>query len=364
MEWAPDSTDLWAPDSRRPDPWAPDSHGHLTLRRAIELFLAAKAAEGVSPRTSEWYRMILVRLVRALGSDRAADGIDPADLRAWLVELRTTLAPVSVAGYVRTLRVLGNWLAAEGLADAAALRGLRRPRVPHKVIKKAARIEFWSRRRLDRLRGPDLGADDALVPSEPDEVRMARPVLAALRDGRTVEGAPERLRALVERSVPPPSPHRLAASPEVSWSDEDRLTWEELIGGVPCQACGRPFLGDERSQREGESWAAYRERTAPIETEFRSRHPEHGPSWTVGGGPAHCRRCCAPHPLSPDQIRQLNRIANPPTPQAQAPEVRVRLCGTCHKPVDPDHVCQLEDLPKRLRAVVDAVIAQERERAP
>ena len=39
-----------------------------------------------------------------------------AELRAWLVELRTTLAPVSVAGYVRTLRVLGNWLAAEGLA--------------------------------------------------------------------------------------------------------------------------------------------------------------------------------------------------------------------------------------------------------
>ena len=123
MEWAPDSPDLWAPDSRHPDRWAPDSHGHLTLGRAVDLFLAAKAAEGVSPRTSEWYRMILVRLVRSTGPDRAVDGIDPAELRAWLVELRTTLAPVSVAGYVRTLRVLGNWLAAEGLAEAAALRG-------------------------------------------------------------------------------------------------------------------------------------------------------------------------------------------------------------------------------------------------
>ena len=30
--------------------------------------------------------------------------------------------------------MFGNWLAAEGLADAAALRGLRRLRVPHKVI--------------------------------------------------------------------------------------------------------------------------------------------------------------------------------------------------------------------------------------
>jgi site-specific recombinase XerD len=110
----------------------------LSLSQATELFLAAKAAEGVSPRTIEWYRMITTRLVRALGAERAVDGLDPAELRAWLVELRTTLAPVSVAGYVRALRVLGNWLAAEGLGSAAALRGLRRPRVPHKVIEPVA----------------------------------------------------------------------------------------------------------------------------------------------------------------------------------------------------------------------------------
>ena len=120
MQWAPDTTDLWAPDSRHPDRWAPDSQGHLTLGRAVELFLAAKAAEGVSPRTTEWYRMILVRLVRSTGHDRMVDGNDPAELRAWLVELRTTLAPVSVAGYVRTLRVLGNWLAAEGISMTAS----------------------------------------------------------------------------------------------------------------------------------------------------------------------------------------------------------------------------------------------------
>jgi hypothetical protein len=51
MVWAPDSTDLWAPDSWHPDLWAPDSHGQLTLGRAVDLFLAAKAAEGASPRT-------------------------------------------------------------------------------------------------------------------------------------------------------------------------------------------------------------------------------------------------------------------------------------------------------------------------
>jgi site-specific recombinase XerD len=82
--------------------------------------------------------MITTRLVRALGADRAVDGVHPAELREWLVEFRATLAPISVAGYVRTLRVLGNWLAAEGLASADALRGLRRPRVPHKVIEPVA----------------------------------------------------------------------------------------------------------------------------------------------------------------------------------------------------------------------------------
>lgn len=138
MVWAPDSTDLWAPDSQDPDLWAPDSRRHLTLGQATNLFLAAKAAEGLSPRTLEWYRMITTRLVRALGAERAVDGLNPAELRAWLVELRTTLAPVSVAGYVRTMRVLGNWLAAEGLASAAALRELGRPRVPHKVIEPVA----------------------------------------------------------------------------------------------------------------------------------------------------------------------------------------------------------------------------------
>jgi hypothetical protein len=51
MQWAPDSPDLWAPDSGRPNQWAPDTFEHLTLRRGVDLFLGAKAAEGASPKT-------------------------------------------------------------------------------------------------------------------------------------------------------------------------------------------------------------------------------------------------------------------------------------------------------------------------
>ena len=134
MVWAPDSTDLWAPDSGAPNRWAPDSDGHLTLGRAVELFLAAKAAEGAAAKTLTWYAMILRRAATALGDGRPVDSLAGPDLRAWLLELRATLSSISVAGYVRTLKVFGNWLAAEELARAAALRALRKPRVPDKLI--------------------------------------------------------------------------------------------------------------------------------------------------------------------------------------------------------------------------------------
>ena len=134
MQWAPDSTDLWAPDSERRRAWASDSDRHLTLNRAIDLFLAAKAAEGISPRTASWYLMILARLGRAFDADQGVDELTAPALREWIVGLRATLAPVSIAGYVRTLKAFGNWLHAEELADASAFRGLRKPRVPVKLI--------------------------------------------------------------------------------------------------------------------------------------------------------------------------------------------------------------------------------------
>ena len=72
--------------------------------------------------------------MRGLGEDRPIEQLAGPELRAWILELRSTLSPISVAGYVRTLKVLGNWLAAEELAQAAALRTLRKPRVPDKLV--------------------------------------------------------------------------------------------------------------------------------------------------------------------------------------------------------------------------------------
>jgi site-specific recombinase XerD len=106
----------------------------LEIGRAVELFCDAKAAEGLSPRTVRWYGDILGRAVARFGADAVLEAIDAPTWRAWLVELRATLAPVSVAGYVRCLHVFGNWLAAKGLAEAAVIRRLAKPRAPRKLI--------------------------------------------------------------------------------------------------------------------------------------------------------------------------------------------------------------------------------------
>jgi site-specific recombinase XerD len=48
--------------------------------------------------------------------------------------LRETLSPISVAGYVRGLKAFADWCAAEQVADPGALRALRQPKVPHKLV--------------------------------------------------------------------------------------------------------------------------------------------------------------------------------------------------------------------------------------
>ena len=95
-----------------------DSASGATLARAIRLYLEAKTAEGLSPRSIEWCSMVLERLARDFGPDREVDAISPAELWAWLVTLRETLSPGSVLGYYRAAKAFGNWLAREGLSAA------------------------------------------------------------------------------------------------------------------------------------------------------------------------------------------------------------------------------------------------------
>jgi hypothetical protein len=115
MRIAPDSPKNCAPDSFGDSDNASDTFGPipLGLGAAADLFCAARAAEGASPRTVEWYRMITGRCVGRFGEARPIDSIGAPEMRAWLLDLRTTLSPESVAGYVRGLKAFGNWCGSE-----------------------------------------------------------------------------------------------------------------------------------------------------------------------------------------------------------------------------------------------------------
>jgi integrase/recombinase XerC len=136
MATSPDFTPVCSPDSVGLIGDSLDSVTSLAIQlgASVDFFCAAKAAEGASPRTVEWYRMILVRAVRRFGAARPVDAIPAAELRAWTLELRETLAPESIAGYVRGLKAFGNWCASEELATASGFRSLRRPKVPRRLI--------------------------------------------------------------------------------------------------------------------------------------------------------------------------------------------------------------------------------------
>lgn len=142
MRSAPDSTPTCAPDSLGTSGIALDSGGVLAIGigAATDFFCAPKAAEGASPRTVAWYRMILIRAVRRFGDPRPVDAITAAELRAWLLELRSSLAPESIAGYVRGLKAFGNWCVAEELAAAPGFRALRRPHVPLRLTRLHGRL--------------------------------------------------------------------------------------------------------------------------------------------------------------------------------------------------------------------------------
>lgn len=75
MATSPDYSPVCSPDTLGPSGTSLDTLGPIPigLGAAADLFCAAKAAEDSSPRTVEWYRMILVRAVRRFGDARPVD---------------------------------------------------------------------------------------------------------------------------------------------------------------------------------------------------------------------------------------------------------------------------------------------------
>ena len=109
-----------------------------------------------------------------------------AELRAWLLELRSSLAPESIAGYVRGLKAFGNWCVAEELAVAPGFRALRRPHVPRRFIAPFSDAELrslwpWRTSASGRLSCSSSTPDSDFPSSCPS-------VSATCANGRTIEG--------------------------------------------------------------------------------------------------------------------------------------------------------------------------------
>jgi hypothetical protein len=75
--------------------------------------------------------------------------------------LRGSLAPESIAGYVRGLEAFGNRCAVEELAAAAGFRALRRPKVPHRLIAPFSDPELRSVLEIGRRTRAGTGARPA-----------------------------------------------------------------------------------------------------------------------------------------------------------------------------------------------------------
>ena len=169
------------------------------------------------------------------------------DLDAIAVELDRVLTPDGRG----SLQERATKVVAEVLTDSRAHLAATPPA-------RVARIEFGARRYRERLLHEDPARyeaerreQEALETGELDETRMARPIVAALGSRAAVRESRARVEAILQR------PEAIDVQPvpavaDVLWSEDDRLTWEELVGGVPCQGCGRPMTAEETRQREGE----------------------------------------------------------------------------------------------------------------
>ena len=109
---------------------SPDSPSGSTFSLADGLadFLVSGRARGLSPRTIDWHAMIGERFAAfrtGRGADPALVAVTTAEARAFVVSLQEAgLSPSSVAGFVRGLRALSAWCAAEGLVAEDPLRRL------------------------------------------------------------------------------------------------------------------------------------------------------------------------------------------------------------------------------------------------
>lgn len=117
-----------------------------SLKDLIEGFRLSCQAEAKSGKTITWYIAFLTRFERFLRQRRlptCLGEIDRIHVRSFIrylqEEARTPytdrpLSPVTVQGYVRSLKVFFSWIEAEGYTDSNIMKRIPVPRAPVKVV--------------------------------------------------------------------------------------------------------------------------------------------------------------------------------------------------------------------------------------
>lgn len=120
------------------------------MRELIDGFVAAKQAEGLSPRTLSWYGQHLERY-RVFVGDREWGAA--ATVRGFLSEVAGgrsgqgqggKVSVATVRAYHRTLRVWFRWLVAEGVLERSPMERVRAPKADQTAPKTLSADDFFA----------------------------------------------------------------------------------------------------------------------------------------------------------------------------------------------------------------------------
>ena len=134
------------------------------LQQHISDFLTACRALGLSPKTTEWYAANLRLWSNWLG---ARDWQDVAATREFLAEqqsrseqffrhpkrrrIQGSLSPLTIRGYIRTIKRFFNWLVEEGRLPVNPMARIRLPKKPKRVPRALLADDFTKMLKAARL---------------------------------------------------------------------------------------------------------------------------------------------------------------------------------------------------------------------
>lgn len=147
---------------------------------------------------------------------------------------------------------------------------------------------YFDRKRVNRVLGSSGSKYWEVDGPLPDKTKL--PLLAELLDAPV-----EEVQAVIEEERMTREQYRSVLD-HCRWMPYKLLNHEQVMAGVPCPGCGRPWVGPQDDiDTDDERW--------------RALHGEcHAGRNGYTNAPVHCMRCCGVPPPSPAQLEAVMRI--------------------------------------------------------